>query len=112
VSGALRGSTHDLRAARIWGIIRHLAAAGLIVLADNGYQGHLAKAIHGLQTRKNHQMKRLTRSTVRTRPGASGSGRPVVTQSVTQPGMERSQRPPEYGDVQACWCRLLCQRSC
>jgi hypothetical protein len=37
VSGALRGSTHDLRAARIWGIIRELAAAGLIVLADKGY---------------------------------------------------------------------------
>jgi hypothetical protein len=52
VSRALRGSTHDLRAARIWGIIRHLAAAGLIVLADSGYQGHLAKAIHVLQTRE------------------------------------------------------------
>jgi hypothetical protein len=39
VSGALRGSTHDLRAARIWGILRHLAAAGLVVLADKGYQG-------------------------------------------------------------------------
>ena len=37
VSGALRGSTHDLRAARIWGIIRELAAAGLVVLADKGY---------------------------------------------------------------------------
>ena len=39
VSGALRGSTHDLRAARIWGIIRQLAAAGLVVLADKGYHG-------------------------------------------------------------------------
>jgi len=39
VSGALRGATHDLRAARIWGIIRALAAAGLIVLADKGYHG-------------------------------------------------------------------------
>jgi hypothetical protein len=39
VSGALRGSTHDLRAARIWGILRELAAAGLVVLADKGYQG-------------------------------------------------------------------------
>jgi hypothetical protein len=39
VSGALRGATHDLRAARIWGIIRQLAAAGLIVLADKGYHG-------------------------------------------------------------------------
>jgi hypothetical protein len=39
VSGALRGATHDLRAARIWGVIRELAAAGLIVLADKGYHG-------------------------------------------------------------------------
>jgi hypothetical protein len=39
VSGALRGSTHDLRAARIWGILRELAAAGLVVLADKGYHG-------------------------------------------------------------------------
>jgi hypothetical protein len=39
VSGALPGSTHDLTAARIWGILRELAAAGLIVLADKGYTG-------------------------------------------------------------------------
>ena len=30
---------HDLTAARIWGIIRELEAAGLIVLADKGYIG-------------------------------------------------------------------------
>jgi DDE superfamily endonuclease len=30
---------HDLAATRIWGIIRELAAAGLIVLADKGYIG-------------------------------------------------------------------------
>jgi hypothetical protein len=39
VSGALRGSTHDLTAARTWGILRELAASGLIVLADKGYHG-------------------------------------------------------------------------
>jgi hypothetical protein len=39
VSGALPGSVHDLTAARIWGIVRRLAAAGLIVLADKGYIG-------------------------------------------------------------------------
>jgi hypothetical protein len=39
VSGPLPGSVHDLTAARIWGIIRQLAAAGLIVLADKGYIG-------------------------------------------------------------------------
>jgi hypothetical protein len=39
VSGALPGSVHDLTGARIWGIVRELAAAGLIVLADKGYIG-------------------------------------------------------------------------
>src|SRR6266566_3201706 len=39
VSGPLPGAAHDLTCARIWGIIRELAAAGLIVLADKGYHG-------------------------------------------------------------------------
>jgi hypothetical protein len=34
VSGPLPGAVHDLTAARIWGIVRELAAAGLVVLAD------------------------------------------------------------------------------
>ena len=38
VSGPLPGSVHDLTA-RIWSIVRELAAAGLIVLADKGYHG-------------------------------------------------------------------------
>ena len=37
VSGPLPGAVHDLTAARIWGILRELAASGLIVLADKGY---------------------------------------------------------------------------
>jgi DDE superfamily endonuclease len=39
VSGPLPGVTHDLTAARIWGILRELAASGLAVLADKGYHG-------------------------------------------------------------------------
>ncbi len=39
VSGPLPGAAHDLACARIWGIIRQLADAGLIVLADKGYIG-------------------------------------------------------------------------
>jgi DDE superfamily endonuclease/Helix-turn-helix of DDE superfamily endonuclease len=39
VSGPLPGAVHDLTAARIWGIIRQLAASGLVVLADKGYHG-------------------------------------------------------------------------
>ena len=39
VSGALPGSVHDMKAAWIWGIEPELAAAGLVTLADKGYQG-------------------------------------------------------------------------
>jgi DDE superfamily endonuclease len=39
VSGPLPGAVHDLTAARIWGIVRELAACGLIVLAGKGYAG-------------------------------------------------------------------------
>jgi DDE superfamily endonuclease/Helix-turn-helix of DDE superfamily endonuclease len=39
VSGPLPGAIHDLTAARIWGILRELAASGLVVLADKGYHG-------------------------------------------------------------------------
>jgi hypothetical protein len=39
VSGPLPGAVHDLTAARIWGILRELAASGLVVLADKGYNG-------------------------------------------------------------------------
>ena len=37
VSGPLPGSVNDLTAARIWGIVRELAAAGMVVLADKDY---------------------------------------------------------------------------
>jgi hypothetical protein len=39
VSGALPGSVHDKKAEWIWGVIAELEAAGLITLADKGYQG-------------------------------------------------------------------------
>jgi hypothetical protein len=39
VSGPLPGSVHDLTAARIWGIVRELAAAELITLGDKAYVG-------------------------------------------------------------------------
>jgi hypothetical protein len=39
VSGALPGSVHDKKAEWVWGVLAELEAAGLIVLADEGYQG-------------------------------------------------------------------------
>jgi hypothetical protein len=39
VSGALPGAVHDKKAEWIWGVLAELEAAGVIVLADKGYQG-------------------------------------------------------------------------
>jgi hypothetical protein len=39
VSGALPGSVHDKTAEWIWGVLAELGAAGLVTLADKGYQG-------------------------------------------------------------------------
>jgi hypothetical protein len=39
VSGPLPGAVHDLTAARIWGIVRALAASGLVVPGGTGYLG-------------------------------------------------------------------------
>lgn len=39
VSGALPGSVHDTKAARIWAALRLLEDSGLIVLGDKGYHG-------------------------------------------------------------------------
>jgi DDE superfamily endonuclease/Helix-turn-helix of DDE superfamily endonuclease len=39
VSGAVPGSVHDKKAEWIWGVLAELEAAGLVTLADKGYQG-------------------------------------------------------------------------
>jgi hypothetical protein len=38
VSGPLPGAVHDMKAEWIWGVLAELEAAGLVVLADKGYQ--------------------------------------------------------------------------
>jgi DDE superfamily endonuclease len=39
VSGTLPGSMHDKKAEWIWGVLDELEKAGLVTLADKGYQG-------------------------------------------------------------------------
>jgi hypothetical protein len=45
VSGALPGSVHDRKAEWIWGVLTELEAAGLVTLADKGYQGSASAKI-------------------------------------------------------------------
>ncbi|SDL51270.1 DDE superfamily endonuclease [Nonomuraea maritima] len=70
-SGALPGKTHDLSAARIWGIMRELDQAGIIVPADKGYQGAEGPVITPYKGRnKPEPQKRANRSHARLRgPG-------------------------------------------
>jgi len=71
VSGPLPGSTHDLTAARIRGIVRALASTGMIVLADKAYQGageHITTPYRGRN--KPESQKQANRSHARLRgPG-------------------------------------------
>ncbi|GAA0435471.1 IS5 family transposase [Acrocarpospora corrugata] len=71
-SGALPGKTHDLTAARIWGIPRALDRAGIITLADKAYQGAAAETVITPYKGKNkpESQKRANRSHARLRgPG-------------------------------------------
>lgn len=71
-SGALPGATHDLTAARAWGILRELEQAGVLTLADKGYQGAEATIVITPYKGKNkpESQKQANRSHARLRgPG-------------------------------------------
>ena len=71
VSGPLPGAVHDLTAARIWGIVRELAASGLVVPGDKGY---------------------LSEDDIRTPTGDGTSPRPRRTPTARTPGCGRLRR--------------------
>ena len=56
VSGALPGSVHDKKAEWIWGVLAELEAAGLVTLAEKGYQeSAYAKIPTGERTSRNRR---------------------------------------------------------
>ena len=70
VSGALPGSVHDKRAEWIWGVLAELEAAGLITLADKGYQGSTYAKIPYRGRNKPESQKQANRAHARLRsPG-------------------------------------------
>jgi hypothetical protein len=70
VSGALPGSVHDKNAEWIWGVLAELEAAGLIVLADKGYQGAAHAKIPYRGKNKPESQKQANRAHARLRaPG-------------------------------------------
>ena len=70
VSGALPGSVHDKKAEWIWGVLAELEAAGLITLADKGYQGSVYAKIPYRGPNKPESQKEANRAHAKLRaPG-------------------------------------------
>ena len=70
VSGPLPGSVHDKKAEWIWGVLAELEAAGLIVLADKGYQGAAHAKVPYKGTNKPESQKDANRAHAKLRaPG-------------------------------------------
>src|SRR5579864_1994372 len=79
VSGALPGAVHDKNAEWIWGVLAELEAAGLVTLADKGYQGSAyAKIPYKGKTSRNPRSRptRLTRSSGHPASGRAHSSSP------------------------------------
>jgi DDE superfamily endonuclease len=103
VSGPLPGAVHDLTAARIWGIVHELAAAGLVVLADKGYHGawdHIRTPCKGKSKPESQKAASRAHAKLRSpgeranaqlKPGASGEN------SAAAPGRPgNSPKPSRY----------------
>jgi hypothetical protein len=70
VSGALPGSVHDKKAEWVWGVLTDLEAAGLVTLADKGYQGSTHAKIPYRGKNKPESQKEANRAHARLRaPG-------------------------------------------
>jgi len=68
--GALPGAVHDKRAQWIWGVLADLEAAGLVTLADKGYQGSSYAKIPYRGKNKPQSQKEANRAHARLRsPG-------------------------------------------
>jgi hypothetical protein len=59
ISGAIRGSVHDTKAASIWQLPRLLAEHGLFALGDKGYQGYKGRGKPEYQKEHNRLHARL-----------------------------------------------------
>jgi hypothetical protein len=62
VSGAMPGSVHDKKAEWIWGVLAELEAAGLVTLADKGYQGSTYAKIPYKRKNKPDSQKQANRA--------------------------------------------------
>jgi DDE superfamily endonuclease/Helix-turn-helix of DDE superfamily endonuclease len=102
VSGALPGSVHDKKAEWVWGVLAELEAAGLVTLADKGYQGSTyAKIRTRGRTSPNPRNRptRRTRNSARPASARTLSSRPGTSSanSAAAPGApDSSPRPSTF----------------
>ena len=99
VSGALPGSVHDKKAEWIWDVLAELEAAGLVTLADKGYQGSSYAKIPYRGKNKPESQKQANRAHAKLRaPGerANASSRPGESSasSAAAPGAPASSPRP------------------
>jgi hypothetical protein len=84
VSGALPGSVHDKKAEWIWGVLAGLEAAGLVTLADKGYQGSTYAKIP-------YKGKNKPQSPERRQPGARAT--PLTRRKSKRPAQDLADPP-------------------
>ena len=102
VSGALPGAVDDKNAEWIWGVLAELEAAGLVVLADKGYQGSTYAKIPYKGKNKPDSQKRANKAHAKLRsPGERANARlkswRILRSSAAAPGGPGSSpRPSMY----------------
>ena len=80
VSGALPGSVHDKNAEWIWGVLAELEAAGLVTLADKGYQGSTYAKIPYRGKNKPESQKQANRAHAKLRAPGERANAQLKTQ--------------------------------
>jgi hypothetical protein len=101
VSGALPGSVRDKKAEWVWGVLDELEAAGLVTLADKGYQGsEWAKVPYkGKNTNRRKRPTAPTRNSARPASARTRSSRPGRSSAsyAAAPGKQgNSPKPSTY----------------
>ena len=102
VSGALPGSVHDKKAEWIWGVLAELEVAGLVTLADKGYQGSTyAKIPYRVRTSRNPRKRPTapTRGCAHPASARTRSSRPAqdLAHPPQAPLLPLARRPARQG---------------
>src|SRR6202451_4380310 len=86
VSGSLPGSVHAKKAEWIWGVLAELEAAGLVTLADKGYQGSTYAKIPYKGRNKPQSQKDANKAHARLRsPGERANAQLKTAQDLADP---------------------------